>query len=53
MSMEGWMTRWEVVTLVECRRYDYKGMKTQENQGQGFLGKEQMCNMWCRRCKEA
>jgi len=45
MSMEGWTMRWEVVTLVECRGYDYKGTKTQENQGQGFLGKEQMCNM--------
>jgi len=42
-----------VVTLVECRGCDYKGTKTQENQGQGFLGKEQMCNMWCGRCKEA
>jgi len=45
MSMKGWTTRWEVVTLVECRGCDYKRMKTQENQGQGFLGKEQICNM--------
>ena len=28
-----------MVTLVECRGYDYKGTKTQENQGQGFLGR--------------
>ena len=28
MSMEGWTTRWEVVTLVECRGCDYKGTKT-------------------------
>ena len=53
MSMEGWRMRWEVVTLVECRGCDYKGMKTQEDQGQGFLGKEQMCNMWYERYKEA
>jgi len=33
MSMEGWITRREVVTFVECRRCDYKGTKTQENWG--------------------
>ena len=53
MSMEGWMIKWEVVTLVECRVCNYKGTKTQENWGQGFLGKEQLCNMWCGECKEA
>jgi len=52
MSMEGWTMRWEVVTLVECRGCDYKGMKTEENWGQGFLGKVQLCNMWCESCKE-
>ena len=31
MSMKGWMMQWEVVILVECRGYDYKGIKTQEN----------------------
>jgi len=31
MSMEGWMRRREVVTLVEYRRCDYKRTKTQEN----------------------
>jgi len=31
ISMEGWMMRWEVVTLVEYRECNYKGMKTQEN----------------------
>jgi len=41
MSMKGWTTKWEVVTLVECRWCNYKGTKTQENQGQGFLSKEQ------------
>jgi len=48
MSMEGWVTKWEVVTLVECRGCNYKGMKTKENQEQGFLGKEQQSNMWYR-----
>jgi len=41
------------VTLVECRGCDYKGTKTQENKGQGFLSKRQLCNMWCGNCKEA
>ena len=45
MSIEGWMIRGEVVTFVECRRYDYKETKTQENEGQGFLSKEQWCNI--------
>jgi len=40
------------MTLVECRGCNYKGMKTQENKGQGFLSKEQLSNMWCRSCKE-
>ena len=53
MCMEGWTTPREVVTFVEYRECDYKGTKTQENQGQGFLSKEQLCNMWCGRCKEA
>jgi len=38
---------------VECRGCKYKGMKTQENRGQGFLEKAKLCNMWCRSCKEA
>jgi len=33
MSMEGWTTWWKVVTFVECRRCNYKGIKTQENRG--------------------
>jgi len=45
ISMEGWTTRQEVVMLVECRGYDYKGTKIQENEGQGFLNKVQKCNM--------
>jgi len=42
-----------VVTLVECRGYNYKRMKTEENQGQGFLGKVQLCNMWYGSYKKA
>jgi len=51
--MEGWTMRWEVITLIECRGYDYKGTKTQENKEQGSLSKGQWYNMWCGRCKEA
>ena len=53
MSMEGWTMQKEVVTFVECRGCDYKGTKTQENQGQGFLSKKQLLHMWCEGCKEA
>jgi len=50
--MEGWTISREVVSFVECRECNYKGMKTEENWGQGFLGKVQLCNMWCESCKE-
>ena len=53
MSMEGWTTQREVVTFVECRGCDYKGTKTQENHGQGFLSKKQLLHMWCESCREA
>jgi len=53
MYMEGWTTPREVVTFVECRGCNYKGMKMEENRGQGFLGKGQLCNMWYGSCKEA
>ena len=53
MSIEGWITQREVVTFVECRGCDYKGTKTQENRGQGFLSKRQLLHMWCEGCKEA
>jgi len=53
MCMEGWTIPREVVTFVECRGCDYKGKKTEENRGQGFLEKTQLYNMWCRSCKEA
>jgi len=45
MCMEGWTTRREIVTFVECRGYDYKGTKTQENRGQEFLSKKQLLHM--------
>jgi len=53
MYMEGWTTPREVVMFVECRGCNYKGTKTEENQEQGFLGKVQLCNIWCGSCKEA
>jgi len=53
MYMEGWTTSREVVMFVEYRGCNYKGTKTEENKGQRFLGKVQLCNMWCRSCKEA
>jgi len=52
MSIEGWITRREVVTFVECRGCNYKGTKTQKNQGQGFLSKRQLLHMWCEGCRE-
>jgi len=42
----------EVVTFVEYRECIYKGTKTEANRGQEFLGKVQLCNMWCGSCKE-
>ena len=42
-----------MVTFVEYRGCNYKRTKTQENRGQGFLEKVQLCNMWCESCKEA
>jgi len=53
MCMEGWTTPREIIMFVECRGCNYKGTKTEENQGQGFLGKAQLYNMWCGSCKEA
>ena len=52
ICMKGWTTPREVVTFVEYRGCNYKGMKTQENRGQGFLSKKHLCNMWCGNCKE-
>jgi len=52
MSMERWTMQKEVVTFVECRGCDYKGTKTQENHGQGFLSKRQLLHIWCEGCRE-
>jgi len=53
MCIEGWITPKEVVTFVEYMGCKYKSTKPEENKGQCFLSKEQWCNMWCGRCKEA
>jgi len=45
MSMEGWTTKREVVIFVEYRGCNYKGTKTQENHGQGFMSKKQLLHM--------
>jgi len=45
MYMEGWTISREVVMFVECRGCNYKGTKTEENKGQEFLQKAQLCNM--------
>ena len=47
------MTRWEVVTFVECGEYNYKGTKMYENQGQGFISGEYLRNVQCSSCLEA
>ena len=36
MCMERWMTPRKVVTFVECRGCDYRGIKTEKNRGEGF-----------------
>jgi len=47
------MTKWEVVTFVECRGYNYKGTMTHKNQGQGFVSGKQLRNVWCSSCLKA
>ena len=53
MYMERWTTPRKMITFVEYRECNYKETKTEENWEQEFLGKVQLCNMWCRSCKEA
>jgi len=48
----GWTTE-VVVTYVDCRGYESKGVQTYKNQGQSFLLKRQVRNMWCNLCQEA
>jgi len=38
---------------VKCRGYEYKGTRTEENQGQEFISRKQLRNLWCRSCLEA
>ena len=53
LEWKGWMTKWEVVTFVECRGCDYKGTNIHKNQGQGFISGEQLRNIWCDSCLKA
>ena len=41
----GWTTKWEVVMFAECGGYNYKGTKTQKNQGQEFVSEEYLRNV--------
>jgi len=53
LKEEGWRTRHEVVMFVEGGGCKYKGTKTEENRGQGFITGKQLRNLWCGRCLEA
>jgi len=53
LEQREWMTKWEVVTFVECGGCNYKGTKTYKNQGQGFVSGKQLRNMWCSSCLKA
>jgi len=41
----GWITREMVVTYIDCRGCEGKGVQTNENQGQGFLLERQVRNV--------
>ena len=53
LEQREWMTKWEVVTFVECGGCNYKGTKTYKNQGQGFVSGKQLRNIWCSSCLKA
>jgi len=53
LEKRGWKMKWEVVTLVEYSEYDYKGTKTEENQGQSFVSGERLGNVWYKHCIKA
>ena len=36
--------------FVECGGCNYKGTKTKENQGQGFVSGERLKNIWYESC---
>jgi len=38
------------VIFVECGGCNYKGTKTKENQGQGFVSGERLKNIWYESC---
>jgi len=42
-----------IVTFVEYGRCEYKGTRTEENRGQGFISGKQLRNLWCGRCLKA
>ena len=48
-----WLTKEIVVTYVDCREYEGKGVQTHENQGQEFLLERQLRNIQCDLCQEA
>jgi len=39
--------------FVECEGCEYKGTKTEENQGQEFISRKQLRNLWRGNCLEA
>jgi len=45
LEQRGWMTRWEVMTFVECRGCNYKDTKMHENWEQGFISGEHLRNV--------
>jgi len=53
LEQRGWMTRWEVMTFVECRGCNYKDTKMHENWEQGFISGEHLRNVWYSSCLEA
>ena len=52
LEERGWKTRQEVVTFVEYSGCNYKGTKTEENQGQDFVSREKLRNVWYENCLE-
>ena len=52
LEEKGWKIRQEVVTFIEFGGCDYKGTKTKENQGQNFISRGKLRNIWCKSCLE-
>ena len=52
LQQRGWITRWEVVTFVECGGCNYKGTKMHENQRQGFISGKHLRNVQYSSCLE-